>query len=149
MTGLAVLAAVVLAYSLVSKRLELSAISAPMVSVTAGILVGSDGLDLVELDATHGTAFHVAELTLAILLFADASRIDVRSLRGDADLPGRLLGIGMPLTIAAGVAAGAVLLTELNSGRRRSWPRSWRRPTPRWAKRSWRAARCRRGSAKR
>jgi sodium/hydrogen antiporter len=37
----------------------------------------------------------------------------VRSLRGDADLPGRLLGIGMPLTILLGMAAGAVLLTEL------------------------------------
>jgi sodium/hydrogen antiporter len=113
MTGLAVLAAVVLAYALVSRRLELSAISAPMVFVAAGILAGPDVLDLVELDATHGTAFHVAEVTLALLLFADAARVDVRSLRGDADLPGRLLGIGMPLTILLGMAAGAVLLTEL------------------------------------
>jgi NhaP-type Na+/H+ or K+/H+ antiporter len=113
MTGLAVLAAVVLAYALVSKRLELSAISAPMVFVAAGIVAGPDVLDLVELDATHGTAFHVAELTLALLLFADAARVDVRSLRGDADLSGRLLGIGMPLTILLGMAAGAALLTEL------------------------------------
>jgi sodium/hydrogen antiporter len=113
MTGLAVLAGVVLAYALVSRRLELSAISAPMVFVAAGIVAGPDVLDLVELDATHGTAFHVAEITLALLLFADAARIDVRSLRGHADLPGRLLGIGMPLTILLGMAAGAVLLTEL------------------------------------
>jgi sodium/hydrogen antiporter len=113
MTGLAVLAAVVLAYSLVSRRLELSAISAPMVFVGAGIVAGPDVLDLVELDATHGTAFHVAELTLAILLFADAARIDLRSLREDAGLAGRLLGIGMPLTILLGMAAGAMLLTEL------------------------------------
>ncbi len=113
MTGLAVVAAVVLAYSLVSRRLELSAISAPMVFVGGGILAGPDVLGLVEVQATHGTAFHVAEITLALLLFADASRVDVRSLRGDADLPGRLLGIGMPLTILLGMAAGAVLLTEL------------------------------------
>jgi NhaP-type Na+/H+ or K+/H+ antiporter len=113
MTSLAVLAAVVLAYSLVSRRLDLSAISAPMVFVAAGIVAGPDVLDLVSLDATHGTAFHVAELTLALLLFADAARVDPRSLRGDADLPGRLLGIGMPLTILLGMAAGAVLLTEL------------------------------------
>jgi hypothetical protein len=33
----------------------------------------------------------------------------VRSLRGDADLPRRLLAIGMPLTILLGMAAGAVL----------------------------------------
>jgi sodium/hydrogen antiporter len=113
MTGLAVLAAIVLAYSLVSRRLELSAVSAPMVFVAAGIVTGPDVLDLVELDATHGTAFHVAEITLALLLFSDAARIDLRSLRGDADLPGRLLGIGMPLTIVLGMAAGALLLTEL------------------------------------
>jgi NhaP-type Na+/H+ or K+/H+ antiporter len=113
-TGLAVLAAVVLAYTLVSRRLELSAISAPMVFVAAGIVAGSDVLDLVELDATHGTAFHVAELTLAVLLFADAARIDLRSLRADAGLPGRLLGIGMPLTILLGIAAGAAFLTELD-----------------------------------
>jgi sodium/hydrogen antiporter len=84
-----------------------------MVFVAAGIVAGPDVLDLVELDATHGTAFHIAELTLALVLFSDAARIDVRSLRGDADLPGRLLAIGMPLTILLGMAAGAVLLTEL------------------------------------
>jgi sodium/hydrogen antiporter len=113
MTGLAVFAAVVLIYGLASKRLELSAVSAPMVFVGAGIVAGPDVLDLVGLDATHGTAFHVAEVTLALLLFADAARIDLRALRRDAGLPGRLLGIGMPATIALGTAAGAVLLTEL------------------------------------
>ncbi|MGH2715321.1 MAG: cation:proton antiporter, partial [Thermoleophilaceae bacterium] len=113
MTGLAVLAAVFLVYGLASRRLELSAISAPMVFVGAGIVAGPDVLDLVELNATHGTAFHVAEVTLAVVLFADAARVDVRSLRGDAGLAGRLLGIGMPATIVLGMAAGAVLLTEL------------------------------------
>jgi NhaP-type Na+/H+ or K+/H+ antiporter len=113
MTGLAVLGAVVLAYALASRRLEQSVISAPIVFVAAGIVAGPDVLDLVDLDATHGVAFHVAELALAILLFSDAARIDVRSLRGNASLPGRLLGIGMPATIALGMAAGAVLLTEL------------------------------------
>jgi hypothetical protein len=43
------------------------------------------------------------------------------AVRGHADLPGRLLGIGMPLTILLGMAAGAVLLTE------RSAP--WRSPS--------------------
>src|SRR5919106_6853876 len=113
MTGLAVLAAVVLAYALVSRRLELSAISAPMVFVAAGIVAGPDALGLVEIDATGGAAFHVAEITLALLLFADAARIDLRSLRREANLPSRLLGIGLPLTIVLGMAAGALLLTEL------------------------------------
>jgi len=84
-----------------------------MVFVAAGILAGPDVLDLVSLDVTHGTAFHVAELALAIVLFSDAATIDLRALRGNASLPGRLLGIGMPVTIALGMAAGAALLTEL------------------------------------
>jgi NhaP-type Na+/H+ or K+/H+ antiporter len=84
-----------------------------MVFVAAGIVAGPDALDLVSIDVTHGTAFHVAELALAILLFSDAARINIGSLRGNASLPGRLLGIGMPLTIALGMAAGAALLTEL------------------------------------
>jgi NhaP-type Na+/H+ or K+/H+ antiporter len=113
MTGLAVLGAVVLAYALFSRRLEQSVISAPMVFVGAGILAGPDALDLVSLDVTRGTAFHVAELALAIVLFSDAARIDLRSLRGNASLPGRLLAIGMPATIALGMAAGAAFLTEL------------------------------------
>jgi NhaP-type Na+/H+ or K+/H+ antiporter len=112
-TGLAVLGAVVLAYALVSRRLEQSVVSAPMVFVAAGILAGPDVLDLVSLDATHGTAFHVAELALALLLFSDAARIDLRSLRANEGLPARLLGIGMPATIALGMAAGAAFLTEL------------------------------------
>jgi sodium/hydrogen antiporter len=113
MTGLAVLGAVVLGYALLSRRLEQSVVSAPMVFVAAGIAAGPDALDLVSLDVTHGTAFHVAELALAIVLFSDAARIDLRSLRGNSSLPGRLLAIGMPATIALGMAAGAAVLTEL------------------------------------
>jgi NhaP-type Na+/H+ or K+/H+ antiporter len=113
MTGLAVLGAAVLAYALASRRFERSVITAPMFFVAAGIVAGPDALDLVSLNVTHGTAFHVAELALAIVLFSDAARIDIRSLRGNASLPGRLLGIGMPVTIALGMAAGAAFLTEL------------------------------------
>jgi NhaP-type Na+/H+ or K+/H+ antiporter len=84
-----------------------------MVFVAAGIVAGPDVLDLVDLDLTHGTAFHVAELALAIVLFSDAARVELRSLREHTRLPARLLGIGMPATIALGMAAGAVLLTDL------------------------------------
>lgn len=43
------------------------------------------------------------------MLFADASRIDVPALRREYHVPLRLLGIGLPLTIAAGWAVGAGL----------------------------------------
>jgi NhaP-type Na+/H+ or K+/H+ antiporter len=113
MEDLGVLAAVLLAYAVVSRRLAGSAVSAPMVFVAAGIVLGPDILDVVQFEATHGVAFHVAELALALVLFADASRVELKSLRGNAALPTRLLGIGTPLTIALGVVAGALLLTDL------------------------------------
>ena len=47
----------------------------------------------------------LAEATLALVLFADASRIDVRALRGEVSVPLRLLGIGLPLTLLAGFVA--------------------------------------------
>jgi NhaP-type Na+/H+ or K+/H+ antiporter len=112
-TTLAILAAAALAYALVSRRVESYGISAPLFFVAAGVVVGPHALDVVSIELTHGTAFHVAELALALLLFADAASVDLRALRGGASLPGRLLGIGMPATIALGMAAGAALLTDL------------------------------------
>ena len=49
------------------------------------------------------------ELTLAILLFADASTVRLQEVEGDARLPGRLLLIGLPLTILLGTLAADLL----------------------------------------
>ena len=58
----------------------------------------------------------LAEATLTLVLFADASRIDLRLLRRELGVPVRLLGIGLPLTIIAGSFAAALVFPEL------SWP---------------------------
>ena len=113
MQDLGVIAAVVLGYALLSRRLERFSITAPMAFVAAGIVLGPDVFDVVGLELTSGTGLLVAEVTLVIVLFSDASRIDLRVLRGNASLPGRLLTIGMPLTIGLGIAAAALLLTEI------------------------------------
>jgi NhaP-type Na+/H+ or K+/H+ antiporter len=47
------------------------------------------------------------------MLFHDASRIGLTSLRGQASLPGRLLGIGLPVMIALGTLVGYVLMPSL------------------------------------
>ena len=44
----------------------------------------------------------ITELTLALLLFSDASTVRLGDVEGDAGLPRRLLFIGLPLTILAG-----------------------------------------------
>ena len=113
MTDIGILAAVLFAYSLLSRRLERLSVSAPMFFVAAGIVLGPDVLGLTSLELTGGTGLLVAELALVIVLFADASRIDLGALRENEGLPARLLGIGMPLTIGAGTGAAALLLTEI------------------------------------
>ena len=113
MTTLGAIAAVVLAYGLVSRRLERANVTAPMAFVAAGILLGPDVLSVVDGGLGGGPGLVFAEVALVLVLFSDASRIDLAHLRGEANLPARLLGIAMPLTIALGVAAGALLLGGL------------------------------------
>ncbi|MFB7589960.1 cation:proton antiporter [Streptomyces sp. NPDC056169] len=100
-TGAAV-AAVTAAYALGSRRLSTTPVSSAMVFVGAGVLIGPAVLDIVDL--THDAAPIIAllEVTLALLLFTDAMTIRRRDLRTGGFLPGRLLGIGLPLTIGAG-----------------------------------------------
>jgi len=94
--------------SLVSRRLERTIITAPIVFTLGGmILVWAQVIEPERVAASH-TALLLAEITLVILLFTDATRIKIRTLWRSAFVPVRLLLIGMPLTILAGtvVAAG-------------------------------------------
>jgi NhaP-type Na+/H+ or K+/H+ antiporter len=84
-----------------------------MVFTAVGLLVGSEALGLVEFVPAGETVKLLAEATLALVLFADASRIDVRALRGELSVPLRLLGIGLPLTLVAGFVGALVVFPEL------------------------------------
>ena len=55
----------------------------------------------------------MAEVTLVLLLFADAARVDLGDLRQHSGLPVRLLAIGLPLTFALGTGFAAALVTDL------------------------------------
>ena len=112
--ALASIAVVLLGYAAISGRIAGSSLTAPMVFTAVGLLLGSEALGFVDL-APLGELVHLlAEATLAAVLFADASRIDLRALRGEASIPGRLLGIGLPLCIVAGFAAAVLLLGDLD-----------------------------------
>jgi sodium/hydrogen antiporter len=87
----------------------------PAIAFTAaGLLVGTEGLGWIDASPDTGSLRVLAEATLALVLFSDAARIDLRALRDGYALPARLLGIGLPLTIVAGTAAAAVVLPELS-----------------------------------
>ena len=102
-----------LGYALVSERLAKWSVSGPFVFVLAGIALGPAGLDWVDGGFEHGGVEILAEVTLVLILFVDATRIDLRVLRRQVAIPARLLGVGLPLTVLAGAVIGAGLLSDL------------------------------------
>jgi sodium/hydrogen antiporter len=106
-------AVLLLAYAAVSARLRPTVVTQAMVFVACGLLVGDRVLDLVDADVANQYVRLLAEATLALLLFTDAVRIDLATLRRESALPVRLLGIGLPLTIMAGTLAGLALFPML------------------------------------
>ena len=78
------------------------------------MLVGPKVLGEIDVDSSSSAVRTLAEATLALVLFCDASRIDLGQLRREAGVPRRLLGIGLPLTIALGAVAAAVIFDRLS-----------------------------------
>jgi sodium/hydrogen antiporter len=109
---LAVLAACVVGWGLVSARLEHWKVSAPIAFVLLGLTLTHGPIGVVHLQLHSSTIRTVAEITLALVLFSDASRVNARTLAGDAAVPTRLLAIGLPLTILTGSVLGAALLSS-------------------------------------
>ncbi len=108
----AVIAIFVLGYGLISKRLEKTVISAPIIFVLFGIFLSGKVTGLIS-SSDHVFIEIVANLTLILVLFIDASRIDLKLLRKEGDLPLVLLSIGLPLTIIFGVGVALILFTGL------------------------------------
>ena len=111
---LATIALAVLGVAAVSGRLSGGPVTATMLFVGVGILAGPRILDTVDVPSYGAVVRTLAEGTLTLVLFADASRIDIPALRRGYGLPVRLLGIGLPLTIAAGALAAVVVLPDLS-----------------------------------
>jgi NhaP-type Na+/H+ or K+/H+ antiporter len=112
---LAIIAATVLGVAGVSHQLTGTSITPPMVFAAVGVLVGPLVIDEVTSAPTGEGVKTLAEATLAIVLFADASRIRPRALRREYAVPLRLLGVGLPLTIGVGTLLAAVLFSHLNA----------------------------------
>jgi NhaP-type Na+/H+ or K+/H+ antiporter len=111
---LAIVAATVLAVAAVSRRLSGTPVTPAMVFVLIGVLVGPLVIDEVTNAPTGSAVRTLAEATLAVVLFADASRIKPRVLRREYAVPLRLLGIGLPLTIALGAVLAALIFDQLS-----------------------------------
>ena len=112
--ALAIVAVTLLAVAAISGRLSGTVVTPAMVFVAVGLLVGPEVLGEIDLESSSGTVRALAEATLALVLFCDASRIDLGELRREFGVPVRLLGIGLPLTIALGAVAAAVIFDRLS-----------------------------------
>jgi sodium/hydrogen antiporter len=108
--ALITIAVILIAYGVVSGSLERRGITSAMALTAAGIVVGTAGLGLVNIELESAAAERFCELALVFLLFSDATRIDLIGLRRHLVWPGRLLVIGLPLTMIAGLALGLVIL---------------------------------------
>ena len=113
--ALAAVAFVILAFAALSARLDRLLVTPAMFFTVAGLIAGP-GLGLIDLQVKGEPMKLLAEATLTLVLFADASRISLRSLRQEYSVPLRLLGIGLPLTIVAGTLVGVPVISQL------SWP---------------------------
>lgn len=107
-----IITGIVIAFGLLSGRLATSPITMPMVFVTAGII--TEWLGVVDAALEFTTVALLAEIALALVLFSDAARIDTTALRRELGLPVRLLGVGLPLSIAVGTGLVLVLLPSLD-----------------------------------
>jgi NhaP-type Na+/H+ or K+/H+ antiporter len=112
--AVAVAALALIGVAAVSRRIDGTSLTPAILFVAIGLLVGKQALDLVTPSPTSATVKHLAEATLAFVLFTDASRIDLRALRREYAVPARLLGLGLPLTIALGAALAAALFGALS-----------------------------------
>jgi NhaP-type Na+/H+ or K+/H+ antiporter len=109
MSPIAIFILLIFLFTLISKRIEKTILTAPIIFTVAGMGVYLISPRFAELEIHNHTILLIAELTLALLLFTDATRIDLRKLLKETVLPERLLAIGMPLTILAGTIVAVLL----------------------------------------
>ncbi len=108
-----VLIALVFCYALVSGLTSKWYVAPALIFVLLGMALGPFGLNL--LDAGPGTEGYttLAQVTLTVILFVQASRLDLGSVLRRGLLGFRLIAVGLPLTLALGALTAAALLPVL------------------------------------
>ena len=106
---LAIVAALVFGWGALSARLERFDVTAPITFVVAGLLLTHGPLAFLGVAPSKELIKELAEFTLALVLFSDASRVGLHELRVDAGLYLRLLGVALPLTIGLGTLLALAL----------------------------------------
>lgn len=112
--NLAIIAVFVFVYSLVSGGLERTLFYGAVVFTAFGIVFGPFGFGLLNLSLGTDGLRTLAELTLALVLFTDAANANLKELEHSYRIPGRLLLLGLPLTLLLGYGTGLLLFDNLS-----------------------------------
>ena len=111
---LLLIAAVAFGFGLISSKFNSSLITPPMVFTAIGVMASFLLSEMLgEFDAISVLEI-VAEITLVIVLFTDASRIRLPLLIRQYQIPLRLLGVGLPLTVVFGTIVAKLIVPEFS-----------------------------------
>ena len=128
-----VLTILVLCYAAVSGLVRRWYLAPALIFVVVGMVLGPSCLGLIEAGSVTKGFTVLAELALTVILFNQASTLDLRTVLRRGHLPLRLMAIGIPLSIGLGTLTAVLVLPVLPSGKRCAWPSSWRPPRWRWS----------------
>ena len=107
------IALAILAFGLLAGRLEGSPLTMPMAFTAIGLLLAPGVLGVLDLDVSTEAVSVLAEAALVVVLFTDASRMDLGTVVRHHALAQRMLVIGLPLAIVVGTGVGLILLPDL------------------------------------
>jgi len=107
-------ALLIFGFGLFSRASERSPISSAMVFVAVGMIAGPIGLGFLKEGIDAPLVRVLAEVTLVLVLFVDATTIDLASLIREKGVPFRLLLIGLPLTMLLGLILAMLLFHSVN-----------------------------------
>src|SRR5271169_3524868 len=114
MIQLAIFVLLLFGYSLVSRRLEKTVLTAPIVFTIAGVFMFPALPAILQAGFNANVFLRLAEIGLVLLLFTDASRTDFKFLKTIGNLPIRLLSTGLLLTIFLGMVAARLVFPGLS-----------------------------------
>jgi NhaP-type Na+/H+ or K+/H+ antiporter len=107
--GLVAVMLCVLGTAGISQRIQGTILTLPMVYAALGFLLSERVLGIIHAGPENEFVRLIAEVTLVLVLASDAVRIDLRNLARYHNLPTRLLGIALPLTMVLGTLLAAGL----------------------------------------
>jgi NhaP-type Na+/H+ or K+/H+ antiporter len=92
-----------LAYSLLTNAISKTVLTLPIIFMVAGYLISRPLEMLAEPEALDEGKRLIAEVTLVLVLFSDASHVRFQRLRQNFTIPFRMLVVGLPLTVLLGM----------------------------------------------